>query len=80
MWGVNYDGEVLYRSGISESTPRGSSWTYVSGHLKQIDTFDSYIIAVDEAHTVFSNIATYSGKYLLYFTLCGILSTTIIIF
>ena len=63
VFGVNRNGGIFYRAGMSSSSPVGTSWVRVPGKLSQVDTHDSKVVGANSDQNTFSLTITHTpGK------------------
>ena len=56
VWGVNKDGQIFQRGGITRANPVGSGWKHVPGELIRVSVWAGQAWGVNKDHTIFSTL------------------------
>ena len=56
VWGVNKDGNIYKREGITQANPVGSRWKQVSGTLMKISVWEGRAWGITKDHKIFTTV------------------------
>ena len=62
VWGVNNEGDIYYRQGITASNKGGTGWTRVNGNLMQISAGRSGVWGVNTQNQIFYRVGTFGDN------------------
>ena len=65
VWGVNKEGNIWKREGVTQANPTGSSWKQVPGALMKVSVWAGQAWGVNKDHNIYYTTLL-SGIYLMF--------------